>query len=349
MLILDEPTAVLTPPEVEQLFGAVERLRAEGRSIVFISHKLGEVKRICDDLTVLRRGRVVWAGDAKAVSATELAKHMIGKELESVTKGAPGGTGKLSGLPVVDCKNHALTVENITAQGLSNITLDTSPGEILGIAGVDGNGQQELAEVVTGLRRASTGRVLLNGQDVSDQSMKDRLELGIAHIPNDRKREALVPTMSITENISLKRHDRPPLSRAGVMSWRASAKLAQELAARFDIRTSSVDTPVGTLSGGNQQKVVLARELAMSNPTLIVAMNPARGLDVAATNFVYQQLLARRAAGAAILLISSELDELLALCDRIAVLYAGGLTMTNFPTTGREEIGRLMAGIAGPA
>jgi simple sugar transport system ATP-binding protein len=275
---------------------------------------------------------------------------MIGREIESVTKAsAPGGTGKLSALPVGEHKSSALELENITSQGLNDITLHIAPGEILGIAGVDGNGQQELAEVVTGLRQISTGRVLLNGQDVSDRSLKQRLELGIAHIPNDRKREALVPTMSVTENIVLKRHDRAPLSRAGVMSWRTSAKLAQDLTARFDIRTASVDTPVGALSGGNQQKVVLARELAMSNPTLIVAMNPARGLDVAATNFVYEQLLARRAAGAAILLISSELDELLALCDRIGVLYAGRLTMTDFPATGREEIGRLMAGIAGPA
>jgi simple sugar transport system ATP-binding protein len=242
-----------------------------------------------------------------------------------------------------------LELENITSQGLNDVTLHIAPGEIFGIAGVDGNGQQELAEVVAGLRRVSKGRVLLNGQDVSDRSLKQRLELGIAHIPNDRKREALVPTMSVTENIALKRHDRAPLSGAGVMSWRTATKLAQDLTARFDIRTATVDTPVGTLSGGNQQKVVLARELAMSNPTLIVAMNPARGLDVAATNFVYEQLLARRAAGAAILLISSELDELLALCDRIGVLYAGRLTMTDFPTTGREEIGRLMAGIAGPA
>jgi simple sugar transport system ATP-binding protein len=375
VLILDEPTAVLTPPEVEQLFGAVERLCAEGRSIVFISHKLGEVKRICDDLTVLRRGRVVWEGDAKLVSSTELANHMIGRDVTTVTRATfarrglvapiregnqepsppPSPTsGNASGANddarrLREREDGRLAMENVTAPGLHEVTFHITAGEIFGIAGVDGNGQQELAEVVTGLRRVSEGRVLLNGEDVFDRPLKARLELGIAHIPNDRKREALVPTMSVTENIVLKRHDRHPLSRAGVMSWGASAKLAQELTARFDIRTASVDAPVSTLSGGNQQKVVLARELAMTEPTLIVAMNPARGLDVAATNFVYEQLLARRAAGAAILLISSELDELLALCDRIGVLYAGRLTMTDFPATGREEIGRLMAGIAGPA
>jgi simple sugar transport system ATP-binding protein len=164
-------------------------------------------------------------------------------------------------------------------------------------------------------------------------------------VPNDRKREGLVGTMSVAENIGLKSYDRRPMARAGVMSWQCVRRTARELATQFDIRTASVDVPVGTLSGGNQQKVVLARELAIRTPRVIVAMNPVRGLDVAATNFVYEQLLARRAAGAAVLLISSELDELLALCDRVAVLYAGRLTMTNFPRTGRDEIGRLMAGL----
>jgi ABC-type uncharacterized transport system ATPase subunit len=353
VLILDEPTAVLTPPEVEQLFGAVERMRDEGRSVVFISHKLAEVKRICDDLTVLRRGRVVWEGRADQVSATELATLMIGHEVETISRKIsadvpltdPGGTGKPSGLPVAAKPATALALEGVLSPGLQDISLSIAAGEILGIAGVDGNGQQQLAEVVVGLRRISTGRITFAAGDVTGLSFHDRLALGVAHIPNDRKLEALVPPMSITENVVLKRHDRPPLSRGGIMSWRTAAGVAKDLANRFDIRTSSIDAPVSSLSGGNQQKVVLARELAMAEPKLIVAMNPVRGLDVAATNFVYQQLLARRAAGAAILLISSELDELLALCDRIGVLYAGRLTMTAFPTTGREEIGRLMAGI----
>ena len=162
-------------------------------------------------------------------------------------------------------------------------------------------------------------------------------------MPNDRKLEALAVTMSVTENLALKTFHRPPIARLGVTSWRSARTIATDLATRFDVRSSSVDTPVGTLSGGNQQKVVLARELGIGEARLVVAMNPVRGLDVAAANFVYEQLLARRAAGAAVLLISSELDELLAICDRIAVLYSGRLTMTDFPSTGREEIGRLMA------
>ena len=345
VLILDEPTAVLTPPEVEQLFGAVERMRDEGRSVVFISHKLAEVKRICDDLTVLRRGRVVWEGRASEVSANELATLMVGREVTEIARADQGGTGKLADLPVAEQPAAALALDNVSTPGLQEISLHIPPGQILGIAGVDGNGQQQLAEVVVGLRRITTGRITFAGRDVTQLSFPDRLALGVAHIPNDRKLEALVPPMSITENVSLKRHDRPPLSRAGIISWRAAADIAQDLTKQFDIRAASIEAPVASLSGGNQQKVVLARELAMAEPKLIVAMNPVRGLDVAATNFVYQQLLARRAAGAAILLISSELDELLALCDRIGVLYAGHLTMTQFPTTGRDEIGRLMAGI----
>jgi simple sugar transport system ATP-binding protein len=239
-----------------------------------------------------------------------------------------------------------LELRNVHAPGIDDISLALRPGQILGIAGVDGNGQQELAEVVVGLRRITSGQVLLNNHDVSRKSLKDRQDLGVAHIPNDRRLEALATSMSVTENVALKRYDTRPLSRFGIMSWRTARNVARDLVTRFDVRTPSTEIPVGALSGGNQQKVVLARELSMTDPRLIVAMNPVRGLDIAATNFVYQQLLARRSAGAAILLISSELDELLSLCDRLAVLYEGRLTPTDFPITSREEIGKLMAGIA---
>jgi simple sugar transport system ATP-binding protein len=221
-----------------------------------------------------------------------------------------------------------------------------NPGEILGIAGVDGNGQQELAEAITGLRRITTGRVVLNKRDITDFSPNQRFAAGLAHIPNDRKREGLVGAMTIAENILLKRHAHRPFARAGLLSPRIIHRTATDLVRQFDVRTPNIDAPVQSLSGGNQQKVILARELALHEPRLVVAMNPVRGLDVAATNFVYEQLLARRSAGGAVLLISSELDELLALCDRIAVLYNGRLTMTDFPREGAEEIGRLMTGAA---
>jgi simple sugar transport system ATP-binding protein len=347
VLILDEPTAVLTPAESEQLFVAVERLRNEGKSVVFISHKLGEVKRICDDLTVLRRGKVVWEGLAKDVSADDLARRMVGHEVEEVGRWS-NGEGAERAVGFREGINQAIprfALTNVSAEGLHDVSFEIAPGEILGIAGVDGNGQQELAEVVVGLRKIPSGEARIDGRDVSRLSFNQRQALGVAHIPNDRKREALAPEMSVTENIVLKRHNERPFSKVGVMSWSAAATVARELRKKFDIRTASVRTPVATLSGGNQQKVVLARELGLSDPKLIVAMNPVRGLDIAATNFVYQRLLERRASGAAILLISSELDELLGLCDRIAVLYGGQLTMTEFPKTGREEIGQLMAGI----
>ncbi len=343
VLILDEPTAVLTPAESEQLFVAVERLCAQGKSVVFISHKLGEVKRICDEVSVLRRGKIVWEGLAKDVSAEELAQRMVGHEL------SPAGAEQSLPAIVLDENRSEIAsrfeLDCVSAEGLIDVGLEIAPGEILGIAGVDGNGQQELAEVVVGLRKISSGRTLMDGRDISRLSFKDRQGLGVAHIPNDRKREALAPEMSVTENMMLKHHDEWPFSRGGVMSWHVARNVARELREKFDIRTPSVSTPVATLSGGNQQKVVLARELGLSAPKLIVAMNPVRGLDIAATNFVYQRLLGRRAAGAAILLISSELDELLGLCDRIGVLYGVRLAMTEFPKTGREEIGKLMAGI----
>ncbi|MDB5876142.1 MAG: transporter related [Ramlibacter sp.] len=252
------------------------------------------------------------------------------------------------GVPQDDPPQARLTLDSVIAANLHNVSFQISSGEILGIAGVDGNGQQELAEVVVGLRFPSRGRVFWGGLDISAMSLEDRLGFGFGHIPNDRKREALVLTMSVTQNVMLKEYRCYPASRRGVISWPKAAACAKYAADQFDVRAQSLDVPVGTLSGGNQQKVVLARELG-PEPLFIIAMNPVRGLDVAATNFVYEQLLARRAAGAAILLISSELDELLALCDRIGVLYAGRLTMTNFPATGREAIGRLMAGIDLPA
>jgi simple sugar transport system ATP-binding protein len=354
VLILDEPTAVLTPAEVEQLLAAMGKLRDEGRGVVFISHKLGEVRRICDDVTVLRRGRVVWEGEARGVSSAELARHMVGRDVAAVTREValgddptPSAAGGLTPayVPAIKQGEASLALEGVTSGALRDVSLTVMPGEIVGIAGVDGNGQQELAEVVVGLSRPGRGRVLLEGRDVSDVGLTGRRRAGVAHVPNDRKREGLVGTMSIAENVALKAYDRRPMARGGVMSWRSVRRVARDLAGQFDVWAASVDVPVGTLSGGNQQKVVLARELAIRAPKVVVAMNPVRGLDVAAANFVYEQLLARRAAGAAILLISSELDELLALCDRIGVLYAGRLTMTDFPRAGRDEIGRLMAGL----
>jgi simple sugar transport system ATP-binding protein len=342
VLILDEPTAVLTPGETQQLFAAVDRLRAEGCSIVFISHKLAEVLRICDDLTILRRGRVVFDGPAAGVSADELSRHMVGRDIEPIRRSAPSpgtpGERRGGGSPY-------LNVQSLTAPPLDDLSFDLHPGEILGIAGVDGNGQQELAESIAGLRPIRSGRILLAGADITRASPADRFHLGLAHIPNDRKLEGLIGSMSIAENLALKRHATRPFARRGILSWRSIRRTARDLVARYDVRTPSIHAAAATLSGGNQQKLILARELALSEPRLVLAMNPVRGLDIAATHFVYEQLLAVRARGGAVLLISSELDELLTLCDRIGVLYSGRFSMSGFPREGAaEQIGRMMTG-----
>ena len=338
LLILDEPTAVLTPQETDNLLSAMSRLRDAGKAVVFISHKLAEVQRICDRLTILRRGRVAWEGPATA-GADELAARMVGEEHHQ---------GEQARLPVnpkrEETNRSILKLESVRAEGLAELSL-TVGAEVLGIAGVDGNGQQELAELLVGLRSASSGRIMLGGEDVTALGLAARNRLGIAHIPNDRKLEALVPSMSIAQNIALKHHGRRPFSRSGIVNWARVHQSASELAGMFDVRASSVDTPVATLSGGNQQKVVLARELAVVKPRAIVAMNPTRGLDIAATRFVHERLIEHRNAGCAVIVISSELDELLTICDRLAVLYRGRLTETSFPHTDTAEIGRLMAGL----
>jgi simple sugar transport system ATP-binding protein len=349
VLILDEPTAVLTPQEADQLLMAMGRLRDEGRAVVFISHKLREVQRICDAATILRRGQVVWRGDPRSVPPGDLARHMVGRDVaevriqagsDALTSDSDPPTSPLPRPPILEI-NHVSTPGS---PALHDISLTLGP-EIFGVAGVDGNGQQELAEVVVGLRRVGGGRVLIAGRDATNFGVRQRAGIGVAHIPNDRKREGLVPSMTIPENIALKHHRGRPFSGGGVISWRATRQLAGELAKRFDVRAASLDAPVAALSGGNQQKVVLARELAVVPPRLLVAMNPARGLDIAATNLVYEQLLELRRSGCAVLLISSELDELLRLADRIGVLYRGRLTMTEFPKDDVRRIGRLMAGV----
>jgi ABC-type uncharacterized transport system ATPase subunit len=334
LLILDEPTTVLTPSEAEQLFVAVNRLKASGRSIVFISHRLGEIRQVCDDLTVLRRGTVVYDGDAQSLSNAELSQIMVGREIAPLR------------LQRDDPSSRPLVLEatGLTAGKLRDVSLQIHGGEILGIAGVDGNGQQELAEVLVGLRSAASGTVRLAGQDITHRSASERFAMGMAHIPNDRKAEGLVGTMSVAENLVLKQYNAAPFSRGGFLSLRQMRTTAQQMVERFDIRTYGVDASVATLSGGNAQKVILARELGLREPRAVVAINPSRGLDLAATEFVHQQLLNIRKQGGAVLLISSELDELFALSDRIAVLFAGRLTLSDFPVGGIKSIGQLMTG-----
>jgi simple sugar transport system ATP-binding protein len=333
LLILDEPTAMLTPQESDELLAAVRRLKGQGKAVVFISHKLAEVLSVCDDLTVLRRGKVAWQGEARAATPAELAHHMVGRGIDDLRRSG-GSVGR----------GEVLRLDHAATGGLSPISLSLGP-EILGVAGVDGNGQQELSELLVGLRRPCSGAIHLDGHDVTHENVARRADVGLAHIPNDRKREGLVPAMTLPENLALKHHRSPPFSRRGLMSWRNTRALAANLVQRFDVRAPPLDAPASSLSGGNAQKLLLARELAVIRPRLIVAMNPTRGLDLAATRAVHQELLRQRDAGCAVLLISSDLDELLALSDRLAVLYRGSLTLTRYPDETRDRIGQLMAGL----
>ncbi|HEY8393421.1 MAG TPA: ABC transporter ATP-binding protein [Thermaerobacter sp.] len=339
ILILDEPTAVLVPQEVEELFHHLRELRQQGKTVLFISHKLDEVLAIADRITVLRRGRVVGTVDAREATKPRLAEMMVGRpvlfELERPPATGAGEDEPLLALHDVTCRDGARAV-------LERVSLTVRPGEIYAIAGVEGNGQAELVEVITGLRIPDEGRVELLGADVTRWSVDRRRRAGLAVIPEDRHRQALVLPMSLWENALLGRH-RHPAWRRGPFFRPATirAHVAREVA-RFDVRTPSLDVPAASLSGGNQQKLVLARELSQE-PRVIVAAQPTRGLDVGAIEFVWSRLLEARARGLGVLLISADLEEILALADRIGVIARGRLVgeLARSEATA-EALGRMM-------
>jgi simple sugar transport system ATP-binding protein len=343
-LILDEPTAVLTPQETAELFAAMRSLRDQGAAIVFITHKLAEVQIICDRVAILRRGRMAHAGPLPEISSAEIARKMIG--IQTVLprlqkKMSPANEG--AARPI-------LRLQGVCTPQLKDVSLAISPGEILGVAGVDGNGQSHLVQAVLGTLPPpgmTSGQIFIGDGDAAKLSTRRRLDK-IAFIAEDRQREALVLPLSIQDNLLLKDYRNSRFSTLGWPRFRAWQSHARELVNQFDIRTGSAADTVGHLSGGNQQKVVLARELYSAEKQIIVAVNPTRGLDIGATAFVLQKLLDARNRGekpAAILLIHSDLDELLSISDRVAVLYRGSLTETLWPQTTREEIGRLMLGL----
>jgi ABC-type uncharacterized transport system ATPase subunit len=341
VLILDEPTAVLTPQEALQLFESLRGMADEGRGIVFITHKLEEVMNVADRVTVLRRGRGVATVDKRETSEAELARLMIGRDLPR----QPAPTPREPGAPVLRLE----AVEADDERGLpalSGVDLEVHEGEILGIAGVAGNGQRALAEVVVGLRDVRAGRVLFDGKDISRWGVRRRIEAGIGYCPEDRLRFGVAPALSVQENLIAKSYDRAPVGGRFFLDQGGARRHAEALAERFDIRTADLDAPVSSLSGGNLQKVVLARELS-ANPRLLVAAQPTRGLDLGAAEAMRRLLIEQREAGRAVLVISEELDELVLLSDRIAVIYNGRITGT-FPAhrADEEEIGLLMAGRA---
>ena len=339
VLILDEPTAVLTPQETEDLFTTLRRMREEGKAVIFISHKLDEVMAIATRITVLRNGRVVGETTPAETDEAKLAKMMVGREVLFHIEKKPVPKGDVV-LRVEDI--HALNDRGLLA--LKGISFSIREGEILGIAGVAGNGQRELAEVITGLRHTSRGRIFINGKDVTNCSSRYIIEEGVSHIPEDRLGMGLVPNLAVSDNLIMKGYRQPPLARGPFLNRSSIVRFAQSLIRAFNIATPSCETQVKLLSGGNLQRTILAREIT-SGPELMVAVHPTRGLDVGATESVQNLLLTQREKGAAILLISEDLDELLALSDRIAVIYEGEIMgIVPAEEANVEEIGLMMAG-----
>jgi general nucleoside transport system ATP-binding protein len=340
ILVLDEPTAVLSPQETDQLFVVLNEMVAEGNAIIFISHKMKEVMRHCHRITVMRRGRVVGQRDGQTATAAELAEMTIGRSLAQ--QGRTSSARALGPVVLELDRVHALTDGERVA--LRDVSFRVRGGEILGVAGVSGNGQKELADVCAGLRRPSAGSIRLSGQDIESLEAAEVNRAGLSFVPEDRMGIGICPDLGVAENLILRRLNQPAFAHYGVVDWKAVGRWAMQNVKEFDIRLSDLWTPIRWLSGGNVQKVVLAREFS-EVPKVLIAAQPTRGLDVAATEFVHGMLDAMRARGGAVLLISDDLDEILKLSDRLIVLH-GGEVMDEFgPEDSRERIGLAMTGM----
>ena len=337
VLILDEPTAVLTPNETQELFRIMRELKASGRSILFISHKLKEVQAVADAVTVLRRGRVVGSPPPSATDA-ELATLMVGRDVELRVHKEPAVPGDV--VLVVD----GLVVRDETGRiAVDGVSLEVRAGEILGVAGVQGNGQTELCKALMGLLPVDRGMVAVGGRDLTRASTRAVLGAGVSYIPEDRQEDGLVESFSVAENLVLDVYDRKPFSSGISLRPDRVRDAARTSMAEFDIRAGSIEVPAKTLSGGNQQKLIVARELSRETRVLL-ANQPTRGLDVGSIEFVHRRIVANRDAGSAVVIVSSELDEIYALSDRIAVMYEGKIVGVVPPTTPATELGLLMAG-----
>jgi simple sugar transport system ATP-binding protein len=337
LLILDEPTAVLTPQEIDALMDIMRSLAKDGKSILFITHKLKEVRAVADVITVIRQGRVI-DSVPPSESENELAALMVGRNVNLTVHKEETELGEvvLELRDVVVRDDRGLAVVN-------GVSLDVHAGEIVALAGVQGNGQTELAEAVAGLRHVEEGTITLRGEDITNRTPREILDAGLGHVPEDRHRDGLVLSMSVADNLVLNTPRRAPFARRGTRDLNAIRANATQLVERFDIRTSSIESTAGSLSGGNQQKVIVAREL--SRPlTCFMASQPTRGLDVGSIEYVHRQIVNQRNEGLGVFIISSELDEVVALGDRIAVMYAGKIMGVVSPSVSREEIGLMMAG-----
>jgi simple sugar transport system ATP-binding protein len=344
VLILDEPTAVLTPQETDQLLEVLRGLAADGVAIVFITHKLREVMALADRVTVMRGGRVVGTTAPSETDEAGLAEMMVGRSVVlRVAKTEARPTGVV--VEVRDLHVH----DSRGRPAVDGLSLEVRAGEILGIAGVEGNGQRELVEALTGLRHAHGGTVLLGGDDITNATPRTISERGVAHVPEDREKHGLVGPHSIADNLVLNRYFRSPYARRGIRQAAAVDEEARRLVADFDVRTTSIAAPARSLSGGNKQKVIAARELSQG-ARLLVAAQPTRGIDVGSIEFVHQQMVAQRDEGVAVLLVSAELDEILSLSDRIGVIFKGRLVaVADAGTLERTAIGRMMTGGADAA
>jgi general nucleoside transport system ATP-binding protein len=340
ILILDEPTAVLTPQEADELFEIMRNLIAQGKSIVFITHKLREVFAVADQISVMRAGKMVGSVSPASASPETLAEMMVGRKVILQVDKEQAEPGQIvlqvKNLSVLDDR-HQVTV--------NDVSLDVRAGEILGIAGVQGNGQTELAEALTGLRHKSAGQVTVLGEDVTRSTPRQVIEAGTSHVPEDRHKHGLVLTFPVRDNMILCTYYRSPFAQGIELNYPAIEINSWDLVKAYDVRTPGIMTNVGTLSGGNQQKVIIARELSRPSK-LLIASQPTRGLDVGSIEYIHRQIINARDRGAAVLLISAELDEIMSLSDRIAVMYKGHILDTlDAKTATREQLGLLMAGV----
>jgi simple sugar transport system ATP-binding protein len=337
-VVFDEPTSVLTPPEVDRFFEIVNELKADGKGIIFISHKLGEALEVADRIVIMRRGKTVAEVSPSDVDEEALAALMVGRPVDLVvdkTKSEPKEVVlSVKDLTVLDDRTH---------MAVRGVSMDIRAGEIVGIAGVQGNGQTELVESITGLRPSVGGTVMIDGKDVTTKSPRAIHKSAVAHVPEDRQKSGLVLPFTVTENIVLDSYYGRPISRGILMDWDAANERALRLVEEYDVRTPSTDVAVSTLSGGNQQKVIVAREFDR-DVRLVVASQPTRGIDVGSIEYIHSRIVEERDEGSAVLIVSSELDEIMALSDRILVMYRGSIVAEFDPSASTTDIGLAMLG-----
>lgn len=343
VLIFDEPTAVLTPQEIEELMKIMKGLTAEGKSIILITHKLREIKAVANDCTVIRRGKYIGTVDVKNTSQAEMAEMMVGRKVSFKIDKKEANIGDLV-LKIEDLS----VMNNKKVLGLKNFSLEVHAGEIVGIAGVEGNGQTELIEAITGLRKAESGNILFKNENITDINVRSRIDKGIAHIPEDRHKRGLVLDYSMEDNMVLEVYNREPFSKKGLLNREAIRTYSNKIIETFDVRSGEGGASMArTLSGGNQQKAIIGREIELG-PELLIAVQPTRGLDVGSIEYIHKRLIEQRDSGKAVLLVSLELDEVFNLADRIAIVNGGELIgVVNTSETNENEVGLMMAGVQG--